>query len=557
MIPRKENLLLEWLPPGVVSFLLIMACYQHAKTTPFWQDEIFTHLFVTDSFIHMIQANRDTINANPPLYYILSWIWVRAFGDSEFALRLTSCLPLCISVFFVWKILRIRFDYLPCYIALIPNYLLGVVAFQNKEARFYGLYFLLCVMMLYFYDRFKYLKGRKRINLCCIYLISFMLVMTHYFGVLFGMCILISDLLYCASMVRSKNEKIATHNQGKENCMPLIGVVFASWITLLIVWGQELYRHVTAFKYSWIPRPTLPDLVGHFLMNSRFFQFVVLFIFIIFVLCIIALRRDGVTIRDTVGGIAQDAIMLFSLIIVIMPVVVTYVVSLLRSSIFLDRYLIFCHIGWVYIIALMLHIIFHSFGRFLNNAFSGQDYSRFRVLFFVSLHIFFVLSGFFGIVNVKSRIVRRGSDNAYKVTVNEMEKLDLYESEVPVVISGIIWYERVTFYAGEEKRRFYCVIDKSYFLDTKEWVGFNMHSLHIREAIVRNYGDPNTMEWSEFVAKNPRFAVVTIEERGSPSWVEYRFKNNPEYTVTQYPAPPNNAVVYLVERRVPPPQRKP
>jgi hypothetical protein len=560
MVSRKDNLLsrlVEWLPPIVVSFLLIAACYQHTRTTSFWQDEIFTHLFVTDSFSHMLEANRDTINANPPFYYVLTWLTVRIFGDSEFVLRLTSSIPLCLSAFIMWCILRKRFAYLPCYAALIPNYLLGVTFTQNKEARFYGLYMVLCTIILYFYDKFQKDETTNRKSLFGVYIFSFMLIFTHYFGIIFGGCVLLADMVRRFIKLPNKEGEVRKDILFGVISIPLFVVVLSSWGTLILLWGRAMYYHVTAFKHSWIERPTLRQFANYFMMNSPRFRLIIAAAFLVLVVSLLYLLRHKDLRQTILQKYKNDALIYFAFVVVTVPVTLTYIVSLGRSSIFLDRYLIFAHIGWCLLFALVFDLLSQVLLSRKDAGLTARIVnSRFAVVgctIFVALHILAISVYGVKLANAKGE----NKQNAYLITIAELNKYDLNVPNLPVVLTGVIWYERISYYAKQDTVRFYYVVDESFLNSTGKWVDFNLHALAVRKTIVKYYGDPNTVQWSEFVAKNPRFAVVTIEERGNPSWVEYRFKNNPEYTVTQYPAPPNNAVVYLVERRVSPPQRKP
>jgi len=54
----------------------------------------------------MMVAFADKFTNVPPLYFILGWLWARAFGVTELSLRLFSSLGMSIACVITWMTLR-------------------------------------------------------------------------------------------------------------------------------------------------------------------------------------------------------------------------------------------------------------------------------------------------------------------------------------------------------------------------------------------------------------------------------------------------------------------
>ena len=87
--------------------MLVGMCLARSPQKMFWMDEVFTLVMVHGTTMgEMFASLKDTINAMPPAYFVCLWTWSRAFGTSELALRMFSCLCMCVAWFFCWRLLR-------------------------------------------------------------------------------------------------------------------------------------------------------------------------------------------------------------------------------------------------------------------------------------------------------------------------------------------------------------------------------------------------------------------------------------------------------------------
>ena len=148
-------------------------------TQSYWVDEATTVHELHMSFgglLHALSVNEST----PPLYYLLAWVWAKAFGSGEAGLRSLSALA---------GIALVPVSYL-CGRELVSR-AAGVVAaalvavspfmiWYAQEARAYMLFALLCGLSLWFFARAR--SEPSRGNLIGWAAFSALALMTHFFA---------------------------------------------------------------------------------------------------------------------------------------------------------------------------------------------------------------------------------------------------------------------------------------------------------------------------------------------------------------------------------------
>ena len=140
----RPSPVLDLLIPALLAAILPLACLVLARDRPMWTDELLSRVMLADpSFEHMLAALADTINAFPPLYFVVGWGWARLFGSGELSLRMLSSLPMAAGVFLAWRTLRMVNSRTAASLAVVLLMATSRDLFhQNTEARPYGLYFL-------------------------------------------------------------------------------------------------------------------------------------------------------------------------------------------------------------------------------------------------------------------------------------------------------------------------------------------------------------------------------------------------------------------------------
>src|SRR5262245_58044166 len=136
----------EYAVPALAVVSLIASCVIVSSKSYFWTDELETYLLVGDqSFRHMMIAFGDKFTTVPPLYFVLGWLWAKAFGVTEVSLRLFSSLGMSVACVVTWIILRRNYRAWPSVFGTLGAFCLtDLVLAQNAEARMYGLFFAVC-----------------------------------------------------------------------------------------------------------------------------------------------------------------------------------------------------------------------------------------------------------------------------------------------------------------------------------------------------------------------------------------------------------------------------
>ena len=104
----------EYAVPALAVVSLIVSCVIVSSKRYFWIDEFQTYLLLWDhSFRHMMVAFGDKFTNVPPLYFVLGWLWARAFGVTELSLRLFSSLGMSVACVVTWITLRRNYRFWP------------------------------------------------------------------------------------------------------------------------------------------------------------------------------------------------------------------------------------------------------------------------------------------------------------------------------------------------------------------------------------------------------------------------------------------------------------
>jgi len=148
-----------------------------AYTTQLKASEIIDNIYTTTKHAPEYFEGGGT----PPFYYVLANYWTKIIGLSESKLRFLSVIFGVISIYFIFLIGKMIFDYkvgLVSAFAFSINYL---HINYSQEARTYSLVVLLTLLTVYFL--LNALKQKKALYWIAYVLSSTLLIYTHYFGV--------------------------------------------------------------------------------------------------------------------------------------------------------------------------------------------------------------------------------------------------------------------------------------------------------------------------------------------------------------------------------------
>jgi len=87
----------HWAALGAILLIAAALRFATLRTQSIWFDEAATWDLVRRPFGEMLSRLPDG-ESNPPLFYVLEWIWTRVFGDGEFGLRSLSALAGLLTV---------------------------------------------------------------------------------------------------------------------------------------------------------------------------------------------------------------------------------------------------------------------------------------------------------------------------------------------------------------------------------------------------------------------------------------------------------------------------
>ena len=236
-------------PPVLLCAILVALCVVQSRLANFWIDEIYTYFVVADpSFTHMLGAEADLINANPPLYFMAAWTWAKVFGVSEVALRLFSCLGFCVGASSLWWLLKRTFGGWPALVGTFVVLLTSEqVTLHNCEARFYGLFFAETLLATCL---FAALCERKKAGpglLLANAVVHGALVTTHYLGFLYCAGFLLAFGVVWARDVRALGLRC--------------GSILAGWLAFLPCVPGFLHHLAFGKPHGWITPPQLHDLI--------------------------------------------------------------------------------------------------------------------------------------------------------------------------------------------------------------------------------------------------------------------------------------------------------
>lgn len=268
-------------------------------------------------------------SAHPPLYFILTHYWIKAFGNSEFALRL---LPLIFGVLAILLIYFLAKEIFNSRTGLISSLLLAVSFFNieySQEARMYSLLVFLTLLSFLFFTKLVINKKYNFRNYLFYALSTLALLYTHYFGVL----ILMVQVIYFIWL--SFHEK-------KEINLRKWAFIIGGLIILIVPWAPHLLADIggNLGDDTWRVQPTLKSLVQlllHFSSESGILVavFSLLGLYSLFRVK----KKDSYQFNVKLKNVEKNFLLLFWFLL---PVAVAYVISKAVNPSFIPRYFIHC-----------------------------------------------------------------------------------------------------------------------------------------------------------------------------------------------------------------------
>ena len=174
---------------------ILLACTNIFTPYSFWLDEIYSVTTSELSFFSMLRAL--LLDVHPPLYQSLLWVWIRFFGEYEPFVRGLSLFCSLTSVIFLYHSCRCL-DFWSRWLTVTFYSSSWLFSFYAQEARSYALLLLLSTLLICWFINDD---GQKKYFLK-ILLVSILLALTHYFGLILASAVL--SWLFLSNVRRPK-----------------------------------------------------------------------------------------------------------------------------------------------------------------------------------------------------------------------------------------------------------------------------------------------------------------------------------------------------------------
>src|SRR5437764_559850 len=163
-----------------------------------WLDEAITihqaRLSLHDLFVNLYNGDRQ-----PPLYHLVLWLTVRAFGHGEFAVRLPSLIAGTLIIPVLYGLGRELYDRRTGLIAAAFAALSPLLIWYSQEVRMYEfatLFGLLAVL-----TQLRVIRNSTMLNWAAYILSSAALLWSHYFGLLL---VGVQQLIFVAVLIHRR-----------------------------------------------------------------------------------------------------------------------------------------------------------------------------------------------------------------------------------------------------------------------------------------------------------------------------------------------------------------
>ncbi|MBF0410230.1 MAG: glycosyltransferase family 39 protein [Candidatus Riflebacteria bacterium] len=137
-----------------IIFIAFLFRYYGISDLAMWEDEIRTMLTSQISLANILTASKEYGEWHPPLYFLVTALWTKLFGFSEFSLRFPSLISGVLSVFLIFLLGRKLFDVKTGLFAALILTLSPFHIKYSQEARNYEFFSCLAILStLYFFRK--------------------------------------------------------------------------------------------------------------------------------------------------------------------------------------------------------------------------------------------------------------------------------------------------------------------------------------------------------------------------------------------------------------------
>lgn len=338
----KAKTLIKKDPFFAIVFIIIVASFfvriYKIDFENFSSDEGLTLYNAQKSIAHNIiwSFSEDYV----PLYHVMLSLWVSLFGLDEFSVRFLSAFFGALSVYTIYLVSALLFNkkvgiYSAIILAISPFNI-----YYSQEARPYQLYLFLALSSIYFYLR--YIKDSKFIFWYILSTVA--LLYTHGIALL----VVLFQNIYHFFVVRTNIKKWI-----------LIQIaLFISFIPLLFFVISETLKFASS-SFVWVPLPTLLGVLKFLYVFSSGESFTFQNLILGSILSLFFMGLVAFIVYKEIKSMKRipkdrSSSVFFVLIWLIVPLISLIIYSLLFSSIFVEKYIIFSSAALYILVALSI-----------------------------------------------------------------------------------------------------------------------------------------------------------------------------------------------------------
>jgi len=163
-----------------------------------WLDEAISihqaRLSLHDLFVNLYNGDRQ-----PPLYHLTLWVTIRAFGDSEFAVRLPSLIAGTLVIPVLYELGRELYDRRTGLIAAGFAAVSPVLIWYSQEVRMYE--FIALFGLLALLTQLRAIRNGTMLNWAAYILATAALLWSHYFGLI---VIAVQQLIFIGVLIQRR-----------------------------------------------------------------------------------------------------------------------------------------------------------------------------------------------------------------------------------------------------------------------------------------------------------------------------------------------------------------
>lgn len=358
---------------------ILIGAAMESRKEYFGNDELITSILVSNpNFSEMWSAIRRGGELNPPLYFILEWVMARMFGTGEFALRAISGLSIALAGWVLYFTVRPLTG--PRVAALATALVLGLsrdVFVFAREARYYGVLFLLVSLGIFLLMRFTTDRRVTRRDYLLIFLVHCAMVYLHLYGLIYSGVLFVA--MAAMDLLRGRLR------------WGLLGAVLAAWVSFCAWLPATLQQFKSVSQGVYTPPNFLK--LGFFVEELALqtpLALIVLFISLLGCLALISSRpcRPTEEIARCSAPVGWAALGVVALTLMSVPVSTWLASHILTPPPYMHRYMFPCIAAWVLMLALMMVAIFRL--PALNSPFKFRVSPRLWDLVWIGVLIFCV-----------------------------------------------------------------------------------------------------------------------------------------------------------------------